>query len=97
MTCTVGKSTIPGFDSLSEALVLKGDGGAVAVWAPTGLAYHFNSKTLDREFFNAAFENSTTILGDVILKALQEYGNLGGPTYLLDIYNLQGDPALKMR
>jgi uncharacterized repeat protein (TIGR01451 family) len=97
MTCTVGKTTLPGFDSLSEALVLKGDGGAVAVWAPTGLAYHFESKILDREFFNAAFENSTAILGDVILKAFQEYNTYGGNSYLLDIYNLQGDPALKMR
>jgi hypothetical protein len=97
MTCSMGQFSIPNYDSLSEALVIKGDGGAVAVWAPTGLSYNFLAKILDEEFFRAAFENNEAVLGDSMLKAYQEYNARGGSAYLMDIYNLQGDPALKIR
>ena len=97
MTCTMGQFAVPGYDSLSEALVIKIDGGAVAVWAPTSLSFDFHSRILDEEFFNAAFQNNEAVLGDVILKAFQGYDAQGGPTYVIDIYNLLGDPALRMR
>ncbi|MCP4627730.1 MAG: hypothetical protein GY850_30060, partial [bacterium] len=38
MTCVVGRFAIPGYDSLSETLLLHKEGGAIAVWAPTGLS-----------------------------------------------------------
>jgi uncharacterized repeat protein (TIGR01451 family) len=97
MTCIVGQFALPGYDSLSEELVIKTDGGAVAVWAPTGLSYNSESKILDQKFFKTAFENNTAILGDTILQALKEYSTKGGFTFTMDIYNLQGDPALKIR
>ena len=97
MTCSVGQFAIPGYDSLSEALVLKGDGGAVAFWAPTGLSYNSLSKILDQEFFNAAFANSGVVLGDALMEAYKAYSSQGGPVYVMDIYTLQGDPAMKMR
>lgn len=97
MTCLVGQFALPGYDSLSEELVLKGDGGAVAVWAPAGLSYNFLSRILDEDFFKATFAGSDAVLGDVILKALQGYSTKGGSIYVMDIYNLLGDPALIMR
>lgn len=97
MTCLVGMYGLPGHDTLTEALVLKSNGGAVAVLSPTGLSYNFLARVLDEEFFKAAFESSGTILGDVILNALQEYSNREGSLYMLDIYNLLGDPALRLR
>lgn len=97
MTCSAGQFAIPGYDSISEALLMKKDAGAAAVWAPTGLSYNSLSVILDEEFLKAAFSNNKTILGDVILKALSGYVSSGSPTYVLDIYNLLGDPALKMR
>jgi hypothetical protein len=97
MTCSVGQFAIPGYDSLSEALVLKGDGGAAAVWAPSGMSYNFLAKMLDEEFFRALFVNNEAVLGDALLKAHQEYNARGGSSYLIDIYNLLGDPALKLR
>ena len=96
MTCSVGNFAIQGYDSISESLVLKGDGGAVAVWAPTGLSFNSLSIILDKNFFNAVFGNNKAVLGDAILQGYQGYSAQGGSTYVMDIYNLQGDPALKM-
>jgi len=96
MTCTVGNFALPGYDSLSEALVTKDRGGAVAVWAPTGLSLNFLSKVLDEHLFRGAFGNRGVALGDVILRAFKNYHATGGPAYIMDIYNLQGDPALRM-
>jgi hypothetical protein len=97
MTCVVGMYAYPGLDTLTEAMVLKADGGAVASWAPTGLSYNSLSKILDEEFFKAAFDEADEVLGDVILEAIEGYDARGGPVYVMDIYNLQGDPALKLR
>ena len=36
LTCYVSLFWLPGLDSLGEELVLHPDGGAIAVWAPTG-------------------------------------------------------------
>ncbi len=96
MTCTVGQFSIPGYDSLSEALVLKKDAGASAVWAPTGLSLSYLAQVLDEGFFAAAFLNNGAALGDLIVNAFRHYSANGGPAYMLDIYNLQGDPAMKM-
>jgi hypothetical protein len=97
MTCTVGNFALPGYESLSEALITKDSGGAVAVWAPTGLSYNYLSKVLDEYLFRGAFGNRGVALGDVILNAFRNYHATGGPAYIVDIYNLQGDPALRMR
>jgi hypothetical protein len=96
MTCTVGQFSIPGYDSLSEALVLKKDAGASAVWAPSGLSLSYLAQVLDEGFFTAAFPNTGAALGDIILSALRHYRSHGGPSYIMDIFNLQGDPAMRM-
>ena len=97
MTCLAGQFDIPGFDSLSESLVLKKDGGSAAVWAPTGYSFNSLAKVLDEAFFKAAFGSPKTVLGDVILKAFKEYSMTGGQPYMIDIYTLLGDPALQLR
>jgi hypothetical protein len=38
MTCSIGNFAIPGYASLGEAMLLRKDGGAYAVWAPSGLS-----------------------------------------------------------
>jgi hypothetical protein len=97
MTCLAGEFDIPGFDSLAESLVLKKGGGSAAVWAPTGYSFNSLAKVLDEAFFKAAFGSPKTVLGDVILKAFKEYSMTGGQPYMIDIYNLLGDPALQLR
>jgi hypothetical protein len=97
MTCLVGQFAIPGYDSLSESLVLKQDGGSSAVWAPTGYSFNSMAKILDEEFFKAAFDRPQELLGDAILKAFKGYSMAGGQRYMMDIYTLMGDPALQLR
>jgi hypothetical protein len=97
MTCMVGMVAYPGIDSLTEALVVKNNGGAIAAWAPSGLSYNFLAKILDEEFFKAAFDGNHETLGDVILDALSGYHSRNGALYLIDTYTLLGDPALKLR
>ena len=40
LTCTVNRHEYPGLPSLGEELVMNADGGAIAVWAPSGLSYN---------------------------------------------------------
>ncbi len=96
MTCTVGNFALPGYDSLAEALVTKKDTGAVAVWAPTGLSYNSLAKILDEHFIRSSFGNTGAVLGDAMLEAMYQYNAAGNPVYIIDIFTLQGDPALQM-
>jgi hypothetical protein len=97
MTCLAGRFAIPGHDALGELLVLHEDGGAIATWAPTGLSRNDLAVILDTSFFSTVFVDEENILGEVVLKALADYAGTGKPVYMLDIYNLLGDPALEMR
>jgi hypothetical protein len=96
-TCIVGRFAVPGYDPLSVSLMLKTDGGAVAVWSPTGLSENSEAKILDEGFLSAVFEDGEEILGKVVSRALEHYAAGGNHPYMLDIYNLLGDPALRMR
>jgi hypothetical protein len=94
MTCTVGRFAIPGFAPLAEELVQKTNGGAIAVWAPTGLSKNGQAAVLGEQFFIAAFQNRQT-LGEAIVGALHELAARGASRTMLEIYQLFGDPALR--
>jgi hypothetical protein len=94
MTCMAGQYAFPGADSLSETLLLKKDGGASAVWAPSGLAFNSDSKLLAKYFLGTAQKKRGLILGSIILDSFKSFYSRGGPSYVLDTYTLQGDPAL---
>jgi hypothetical protein len=95
MTCSAGQFAIPGYDSLGEALVVKKGAGAVAMWGPSGLSIDSFAVLLDKGFFSRVFTGGA-ILGDMIIKADKDYNSKGGSAYIMDIYNLLGDPALKL-
>ncbi len=96
ITCVAGQFAIPGYQTLSEALLTNPGAGAAAVWAPTGLTLDTFSKVLDESFFTSAFTGGRPRLGDLVLKALRTYSNGGGPLYIPDIYTLLGDPAMRV-
>ena len=97
MTCVVGRYEIPGYTCLSEALVLRNNGGMIATWAPTGLCLNAESKILDQGFFGAAFSLEKNTLGGMVLQGLAEHAQSQGASYVLYVYNLLGDPALQIR
>ncbi len=97
MTCVTGNFSIPGIDCLGEALVLKANGGAAAFLAPTGLSINSSARVLDEEFVKAYLQPDKLILGDVVLKTFLNYSGKNGNNYMLDIYNIMGDPAMRLK
>jgi hypothetical protein len=97
-TCVIGQFEIPGFDCLAERLLLRVGGGAVAVWAPSALAYNDLSNQLGTGFYRAVYQDGVNVVGDAVLSALNAYLPPADPTLYggMDarrIYNLIGDPA----
>lgn len=97
MTCSAARFEIPGFDTIGESLVTQPNGGAIAVWAPTGWSLNPPAKQLNSAFFKAVFQDGELILGDAILSALKTYAKQGNTRFMLDIYTLIGDPALRLK
>jgi hypothetical protein len=97
-TCLVGRYEIPNYDSLSEELVLKNNGGAAAVWAPTGASLNPQARKLAAELFKALFQGQDRVLGNAVVKAMQKYAvTFDSEPFMLAIYNLLGDPALEIK
>ncbi len=96
MTCTVNRFAVPGVPSLGELLVKKPNGGAAAVLGPSGLSIHPDSRLLAAGFYRRTPDLAAARLGDLVLAAYREVRGLGGDPVLLDIYNLLGDPALRI-
>ena len=97
MTCAAVQHAMPGYDSIGEALLLREGGGAVAVWAPTGLSLNSEATLLDEAFFRALFQKGIKPLGKAVRSALQEYAVQGKYPATLAVYNLLGDPALEVK
>jgi hypothetical protein len=96
LTCAVNRFEIPGFDSLGEELVLDPDGGAIAVFAPTGLSLNGAASPLANSLAEIAFDEGAPTLGDAIVGALDRNSATNLP-FMLHIYTLLGDPATKLR
>ena len=96
MSCVMGHYAAPGYDCLGEKLVLGRTSGVVAVWAPSGLSMNRSAEKLSREFYSSVFENGISVLGDAIVKAEADYSADNESSYLTDIYNLMGDPAMEI-
>ena len=76
-TCVLGMFASPGYQALSEGLVRHADGGAAAVWAPSGATTTGQSTLLLREFLQSLVMSGEHQLGPAIVNALQA-GRRGG-------------------
>jgi uncharacterized repeat protein (TIGR01451 family) len=97
MTCTAGEFAIPGYPSMSQLMVLKSSGGAAAFWSSTGLSDNSESAILNRDFYNAVCSGKKLTLGDAVLEAFMKYRTSGSMPFMTDIYNILGDPALRLK
>ena len=95
MSCSTNRFSVTGFDSLGENLVQEETGGAIAVWAPTGLTAHAQTKLLVGPFLERVYGDSER-LGDAVLGALQDYAQKADSERLLTVFTLLGDPALRI-
>ncbi|HXO20323.1 MAG TPA: C25 family cysteine peptidase [Thermoanaerobaculia bacterium] len=97
LTCEVNRFAVPGVPSLGETLVNHAGGGAAAVWGPSGLSVNAEAGLLGERLFRLIAEPGAAPLGDLVLQALQDYQSRGGTTSMIEIYNLLGDPALRLK
>lgn len=98
MTCLDGYFHSPGIDvSLSEALVKRSGGGAIASWAPTGFGSAYGHDFLDRGFFEAVMQIGRTRIGDAaVLGKAKLYTESGNNLDLLETFTILGDPATNL-
>ena len=97
-TCEVGDGTYPGTNSLTEMLLWRQGGGAVAAFVPNALSEDHRAHGLNLSLMNAlAGPKPSATLGEAAVAALREFANKGGERYILDIYQVVGDPALRLR
>lgn len=91
MTCLNGFFQDLYTDSLGESLLLSRQGGAVAVWASSGLTPPQDQVELNREFYEALKYTGT--LGEAILRAKNRVDSRDVRSTLI----LLGDPLLSLR
>ncbi len=99
MTCVINRFAVPGIRSLGELLVDQPRGGAAAVWAPSGLSLAGEAPLLAERFYRLTADPTADAarLGDLVVRSLAEFAQLGGSSSMLEIYSLMGDPALKLK
>ncbi len=93
-SCAINRFEFPGFPALGELLTVAENGGAVAVWAPSGLGLNIQSRALAQSFFRLGFGEQPKRLGDLIRRSLADHLIRGGSIEDARLYNLLGDPAL---
>ena len=97
VTCLINLHALPGYDALGEHLVLRDDGGAAAVFAPTWMVPSYPASFVGDRLFRQVFQKRTTRLGDATLAALRSAAELGVEGHILGTYQLLGDPATLLR
>jgi subtilisin-like proprotein convertase family protein len=99
MTCLNGYFQDAALDSLAEALLHATEGGAVAVWAPSGMTGPIAQAVMNQELFRWLFEESSSTgepfrLGEVVRRAKAAVSDrdvqrtwilLGDPTMLVKL------------
>jgi len=92
MTCMNGYFQNAYIDSLGESL-LRSQGGAVAVWASTGMTAPGGQSQIDQELYRQMFGNTQPTLGDAVRAARLATGDAD----VRRTWILFGDPAMRLR
>jgi hypothetical protein len=96
MNCLNGFFQLPAGSSLAEKLV-KADGkGAIAAFSSSGLSLDGAAHLYHRALLGQIVGGHHARLGDALLAAQAEYADSGASLELLSLYQLLGDPALRI-
>lgn len=97
MTCLTGLYTHPKVESLTEALLWKRGGGAVAILAPSSLTLPGDQSFLSKALVEAMLTNPHARLGEIHLQARRRVpADASGTLDVMRTFMLFGDPALRM-
>jgi hypothetical protein len=93
MTCLNGFYHDASIDSLGERLLKSNRGGAVAVWASSGLTMPDAQAVMNQEAYRLLFNGTRTTIGEVMMraKAATASGDVRRTWILL------GDPSMKLK
>jgi hypothetical protein len=97
LTCSAGNFSIPGYDSLMALLVVHDGGGIVSSWSPSGWSLNGDAKLLGQGFYRAVLNPRVTTLGDAVISSLSAYRDGGKSPFMMNIMNILGDPALRLK
>ena len=96
LSCLAGRYEVPTTSSLGEVLLRRAQGGAVAVLGPSGLSRNEPATELGEAFYRAILQEGTGRLGLAFLQARRSTPSTLFTGETLDVYNLLGDPALRL-
>jgi hypothetical protein len=94
MSCLNGYFQDPA-ESLGEALLKAEHGGAIAVWASSGISLPQMQSPMNRELYGALFDTSSG--GLTIGEAIQRAKRAASDTDIRRTWILLGDPSLRLR
>jgi hypothetical protein len=77
-------------------LLWRQGGGIVAAVAPTGTSDNGQAHTLNLSLVDSLF-GATPVLGDAVTAAKADFATRGGSRSTFDIYQVFGDPALRVK
>jgi Peptidase family C25 len=97
MNCLNGFFHFPAMNSLGEELVKAEGRGAIAAFSPSGLSLDEPAHLYHKAVLQEILSGRHARLGDAILAAQEDYARSGALPELLSIYQLLGDPALRLR
>ena len=97
MTCLNGYFQDMTLDSLAESLLRAENGGAVAVWASSGLTEPFSQAVMNqelyRQLFNSNIRNGTLTIGEAVKRAKMATND----SETRRTWILFGDPTMKLK
>lgn len=96
-TCLAGNSSLPGYSTLGEELLRQEGGGFAALFAPSGMSANELATPLAAGLHAALLAEGPPRIGDAVVAARKAYKRENLPLYMLSIYNLLGDPAMRVR
>lgn len=93
MTCLNGYFHGAALESLAESLLKAPRGGAVAVWASSGVTMPFEQQTVSRELYRQLSSPAPPTIGDAVRRAKL----LTGDQDIRRTWILFGDPSMRLR
>ena len=93
MTCLNGHFQAPNADSLAETLLTAQNGGAIAVWASSGMTEPGGQAAVDRELISLLFNGESLTLGEAIKRAKTATGDPD----VRKTWILFGDPTTRLK
>jgi len=94
LTCTEGYFVDPTVQAFGEVVTKAENKGAIASWSPTGQGVSGGHDYMDRGFFDAVYKHGAYVLGEAVLSGFSRLWFSGSSLYLMETYELFGDPAL---